>query len=81
MIIVGEFVVPRRWYPVGALYINGQRVLTQQLQPQGPVLTPAQQTPDDVRAEFSSLLQENAALRRQLASPQPISDYKSGEGR
>jgi hypothetical protein len=57
----------QRWYPVGGLYVNGQRVVTQQAQPQGPVLTPPQQTPDDVRAEFSSLLQENADLRHQLA--------------
>jgi len=67
--------VVQRWYPVGGLYVNGRRVLTQQPEHRGPVLT-VEQTPDDVQAEFSSLLRENLELRRQLAD----SDQSSGSG-
>jgi hypothetical protein len=65
---MAEAIVVQRWYPVGGLYVNGQRVLTRRPQHQGPVLTPGQQTPDDVRAEFSSLLRENAERRQRIAA-------------
>lgn len=66
----------QRWYPAGGLYLNGQRVATQDAPRPDTILTPPEQSAQDVRTEFSSLLRENAELRRQLAPTQ-----QSGEGK